>query len=255
MGRIRGDTMSYFEITFKDKNPVKRWLQRRRLASAVRICQSLPQPPASLCDFGAGNGELCKHLAERFRAARISCYEPTPNLLVEARQNLSGIDHVAFYADVQGLESAQFDVVLCLEVFEHLPDDEIAAALGNITRVLKPGGHIVIGAPVETGLPALYKGIFRMSRRYGAFDASIGHVIRAFLGRPPKPRPVSEITPGFRYHFDHMGFDFREFEASISDHFELNKTPTGFWSVLGAAVMPEIYFVIDTTGKTMHRSF
>lgn len=41
--------------------------------------------------------------------------------------------------------SDSFDVVLCTEVLEHLPDP--VAAIGELTRVLRPGGLLLLTAP------------------------------------------------------------------------------------------------------------
>lgn len=50
-------------------------------------------------------------------------------------------------ADVQALpfRAAAFDAVKATELLEHVPD--VAAALAECRRVLKPGGHVVITAP------------------------------------------------------------------------------------------------------------
>jgi SAM-dependent methyltransferase len=50
-------------------------------------------------------------------------------------------------ADVQALpfRAAAFDAVKATELLEHVPD--VAAALAEVRRVLKPGGHAVITAP------------------------------------------------------------------------------------------------------------
>jgi hypothetical protein len=86
-------------------------------------------------------------------------------------------------------------------VFEHLPQEETLTAITDIRRLLKPEGVVVIGVPHEIFIPALIKGIFRMSRRYGDFDAKAENILAATLGRPPRSRPTSEISPGLSYHF------------------------------------------------------
>lgn len=52
-------------------------------------------------------------------------------------------------ADIQCLpfDSDEFDVVLCVHVLEHIPDD--AAALLELRRVLRPGGWAVLQVPVQ----------------------------------------------------------------------------------------------------------
>jgi SAM-dependent methyltransferase len=55
--------------------------------------------------------------------------------------------HQAILGDVQTyrFEPGSFDLVICYNVIEHLPDVE--AALNNFCDALKPGGMILIGAP------------------------------------------------------------------------------------------------------------
>ncbi len=239
--------MSYADITFLDKNPIKRWLQAKRLVSAMNLCSHLSREPEVICDFGAGNGELIKLLAIRYPNAKLICYEPTPSLLEEARNNLSDIAKVEFYQDITGVALDCVDVVFCLEVFEHLPPDETYDALRKMYDVLKRKGVLIIGTPVEIGIPALYKGMFRMLRRYGSFDATIKNVWLSFLKRPPSERPCSEIAPQFKFHFEHMGFDFRRLKQIISMHFRLREMSTSPISWVGTWIMPEVYFVAEKT--------
>jgi SAM-dependent methyltransferase len=235
--------VSYAAITFGDRNPVKRWLQRQRLVTAAELAGPRIGAPRVLCDFGAGNGELCKLLAERYQAARIICYEPAAQLLAEARENLKSAARVEFRGDIHGVTPGTVDAVFCLEVFEHLPPEETDAALRAISSLLRPNGAIVIGVPVEIGLPALYKGLFRMSRRYGAFDATPRNVVASFLGHAPANRPIAELAPGLRFHHDHVGFDFRSFRDTLQRHFEAIEISASPVAVLGTGLMPEAYFV------------
>jgi SAM-dependent methyltransferase len=191
--------------------------------------------PRAICDFGAGNGELCKLLALR--------YEPAPALLAEARENLKAVSRVEFHKDIRDLERGTLDLVLCLEVFEHFPPEETVEALGTISALLRPGGAIVVGVPVEVGLPALYKGVFRMSRRYGEFDATPKNIAASFLGRPPRNRPISEIAPGLRYHYEHLGFDFRSLRKLLGRYFESIESSASPFAALGTWLMPEVNFI------------
>jgi len=241
--------MSYSEITFNDRNRIKRWFQQQRLKSALELGGGSAPSPAVICDFGAGNGELCRHLAEYYPDARIICYEPTPGLLSEARENLKGIGNVDFLQDIGSLAPASTELVFCLEVFEHLPPRETREALAAISAMLHPKGKAVIGVPVEVGVPALYKGIFRMSRRYGSFDANIKNVLLSFMGRPPQNRPMGEIAPGFGYYFQHTGFDFREFRKTLCKHFVEIRVAASPFSILGTWLMPEVYFCAEKTKR------
>jgi SAM-dependent methyltransferase len=234
--------MAYSEITFKDKNPIKRWLQQRRLVVATHIANEIFNPQCIL-DFGAGNGELCKLIALQFPKAKIICYEPTPSLMAEAKENLTNLEQVHFCSSIEEVGSASIDLIFCLEVFEHLPKLETKNAMTQITRLLISNGSAVIGVPIEIGIPALYKGIFRMSRRFGEFDASIKNVFLSVLCFPPKNRPVSEIAPGFSFHYEHMGFDYRYLKSLLIKCFVLKRVTSSPFSIfLGLWLNPEAYF-------------
>ena len=233
---------NYANITFNDRNIIKRWLQRKRLTTSLRLID--PEfRPACIVDYGAGNGEIIKTLAVLYPDAQIICFEPTRNLMEEARKNLTGIPNVVFTETVETIAASSVDLLFCLEVFEHLPSKETRDAFNVFKRVLSDRGKVVVGLPVEVGIPSLYKGIFRMVRRYGAYDATIGNVLRSFAYLPPNERPCSEIAPGFGYYFDHMGFDYRAFKSELSKHFLIDEVKGGPFPALGAVFNPEINFL------------
>jgi PPOX class probable F420-dependent enzyme len=230
----------YSGITVHDRNPVKSYLQRRRLRDALSVLDE--DLAGRVLDFGAGSGELSRILAASFPRAQVFCYEPAPALLEEARRNLSGFENVVLVSSLEELEGEKFRYVFCLEVFEHLPRRETARAIKEIRRLLARDGTAVVGVPNELFLPALVKGLFRMTRRYGAFDARPANVLRAAVGRPPKRRPKREITPGLPYHFHHTGFDHRELRRTLSETFEVERQ---FASPVGGELLgTEIYLVL-----------
>ena len=233
----------YSGITVHDRNPVKSYLQRRRLRDALSVLDGLEEGFAGrLLDFGGGSGELSRIIAGRFPRAEVYCYEPSPDLLEEARQNLSGFENVVFVPSLEKLEGTKFRYVFCLEVFEHLPRRETVRAIRAINRHLARDGTAVVGVPNELFLPALVKGLFRMTRRYGSFDARPGNVLKAAMGRPPKRRPRREITPGLPYHFHHTGFDHRELRRTLSETFEIERQ---FASPVGRELLgTEVYLIL-----------
>lgn len=243
----------YSSITVHDRNPVKSYLQRRRLRDALSVLDDLGEDFAGrFLDFGGGSGELSRILAGRFPRAKVVCYEPSPDLLEEARQNLSGFKNVVFLPSLRRLKGRKFRYVFCLEVFEHLPRRETVRAIREIDRLLGREGTLVVGVPNELFVPALIKGLFRMTRRYGSFDARPGNVLRAVLGRPPKRRPVREITPGLPYHFHHTGFDHRRLRIKLSETFEIARQ---FASPIGGVLFgTEIYFVLRKRDSSARHS-
>jgi SAM-dependent methyltransferase len=240
----------YAEKTFGDRNPLKRYLQTGRLQDAIALSEGLPEPRAIL-DFGAGNGELCKRLSGHFPKARLVCFEPHPGLLEQARQNLAGVSGIEFVSAAADLSSGQFDLLFCLEVFEHLPAKESEEAIDTIQRLLAPNGHVIIGVPIEVGPPALYKGLFRLFRRYGDFDANMANILRATIGRPPSSRPVVELMPGSFYHLHHLGFDHRRFTKWLEQRFRLIRqsgSPAGWAGSWFNSELNLLFATLDDTG-------
>lgn len=238
--------MSYAKLTTSDKNPVKRWLQRRRFSDALKVFDraSPTSAPLTVMDYGAGNGELIRQLAE-LRPIQATVFEPTPALMKEARKHLGHLDAVRFCNTPTEVPEDHFDYVFCLEVFEHLPPEQTKHALAQIHRLLKPKGLAVIGVPHELFLPALLKGLFRMSRRYGAFDARPGNILSACRGKAPTERPTTEIAPGQAYHPHHLGFDYRQFELRFQPHFRRKARWFSPFPLLGPCLNSEVYYLLQ----------
>ena len=237
--------MAYADITTRDSHPVKRWLQRRRFTDALAVLASADaNARMRVLDFGAGDGELVRRMAGAC-SVEPWVYEPTSSLMAEAMATLADFSSVRFVDDTGSIESATFDCIFSLEVFEHLPEKETALAMAEIHRLLKPAGIAVIGVPHELFLPALFKGLFRASRRYGEFDAIPGNIFKALTGRPPLQRPVAEIRPGLAYHFHHLGFDFRALEHTLKQRFQVRRKWFGPVPMLGAVLNSEVYFLVQ----------
>jgi SAM-dependent methyltransferase len=240
--------MAYADITLRDPNPVKRWLHRQRFRDAVDIARRENVPaqgerPLRILDFGAGDGELICQLLS-LRPIEGYVYEPTPSLMAEATSKLAGAPGITFITDITTAPGDYFDLVYCLEVFEHLPVKETDDALREIARLLTSTGRAIIGVPHELYLPALIKGVFRMTRRYGSFDATPRWIAAAMLGRPPANRPVREIAPGFPYHHAHMGFDFRALARRLEERFTVVEQWFSPARPLGRLLNSEVYFVV-----------
>ncbi len=169
---------------------------------------------AMVVDFGGGDGRLAAMAARRWPRARIVVFEPYAEMAEAARTMLSGLALVSVVEREKDIPTGA-DVVFCTEVFEHLPDAETDRALWEIDRILRPGGLLVAGVPVESGPPALFKGLFRRARRADAYDADWSRIWQAALGRPPTDRPNEWIGGNRRYHSFHMGFDLRRLKARL----------------------------------------
>jgi SAM-dependent methyltransferase len=205
--------VAYADITVNDRNPVKRWLQRRRLRDALRVAGRGRDArwAGSVLDFGGGDATLCVDVKHRFPRTRVVCYEPSESIRAQAEEVARGTGVEVLGAVPEG---TTYDVVLCCEVFEHLPREPMLEALATLRRLLAPGGLLVLGVPNEVHAVGLAKGLFRMLRRRGAYDARWDTVLPAALGRPRADRPVLDLD-GLPFIYPHTGFDFRSFAETV----------------------------------------
>src|ERR1035441_8959759 len=114
-----------------------------RIEWLSRTIQAIPAGKR-LLDAGAGelrNRPLCAHLD--YVSQDLCQYEGAGDgkALQMGTWDTSMIDIVSDIVAIPAPD-ASFDVILCTEVLEHLPDP--AAALREFSRLLKPDGQLII---------------------------------------------------------------------------------------------------------------
>ena len=67
-------------------------------------------------------------------------------------QNQAGYGKIDFVSDILNIPvpDKSYDVILCTEVIEHIPDP--ISAIKEISRILKTDGTLLITAPLQSGL-------------------------------------------------------------------------------------------------------
>lgn len=136
-----------------------------------------PAAGMRILDAGCARGRFLRRLADS--GAELFGVDLTEAFLAAARRNAPGagiaggsLTRLPFADDV-------FDAVYCIEVLEHLPDT--AAALGEMARVLKPGGTLLV----------IDKNLFGLHPRHGMPNA----IWKAWLER----RGKWMYPPDFRF--------------------------------------------------------
>lgn len=113
--------------------------------------RSVPLAGKRVVDIGTGPGFLIDELLRR--GAECSGVELSPELTAVANERLarrSGFGGVTKGSVSQlPIPDASVDVACCLEVVEHLLDNQLNELLGELVRVVRPGGHVVISTPNE----------------------------------------------------------------------------------------------------------
>ncbi len=99
-----------------------------------------------ILDFGCGRGDLLAHLFSRGIAAEgLEFSEESARTTSERFAGQPLFQGIA--AGPSELEDGSFDVILLVEVIEHLLDDQIPQALAEVHRLLAPGGRVVVTCP------------------------------------------------------------------------------------------------------------
>ncbi len=113
------------------------------------VAQKLAQVPAGYRILDAGAGELrykkfCGHL--NYVSQDFGQYEGEGNQkgLQTGTWNNSKIDIISDITSIPEPD-ASFDAILCVEVFEHIPNPILAII--EFQRLLKPGGVLILTAP------------------------------------------------------------------------------------------------------------
>jgi SAM-dependent methyltransferase len=132
---------------------------RRRVLSRTIDRLSLPPRPRIL-DAGCGSGRNMVDFARRGAVTGVEL-SPVSADLARAR----GVGEVVEGSIVEmPFAPASFDLAVCLDVIEHIPDD--VSALRELRRVVAPGGTLVVTVPAYQWLWSRHDEINHHCRRY-----------------------------------------------------------------------------------------
>ncbi|MBQ9037907.1 MAG: methyltransferase domain-containing protein [Clostridia bacterium] len=116
----------------------------RRTHTALRkIVADLIQPGDCVLECACGTGLLTEVIAQR--CARLTATDFAPKMLARAKKNCAAFGNITFeQADITalGYPNGSFDAVVAGNVI-HLLDNPMKA-LGELDRVCKPGGRLII---------------------------------------------------------------------------------------------------------------
>jgi len=104
-------------------------------------------PGARILDVGAGGAPYRELFSKATYQTQDFCQLRDDQLRFKA--GYVKIDYVCDIVSIP-LPAESFDAVLCTEVLEHVPEPTLA--LKEMIRLVKPGGHLFISAPLGSGL-------------------------------------------------------------------------------------------------------
>lgn len=127
--------------------------ERMRFRKAARLAR-VPAGAAVL-DIGARDGGLRRFLPEGVKYQGIDIAPEFAGADVLIRDVSQGIP----------FPDGSYDFVFCIEVLEHVPNP--FGTLGEIHRVLKPGGVLILSVPNPYHVKEVIWNLFRISDRQG----------------------------------------------------------------------------------------
>lgn len=92
-------------------------------------------------DVGAGEGQIAR-LAVGAGSSAVVGVDPTRNQIEVAKARGGGVEYARAGAAELPFDSGSFDAVVACLVFEHI--EAVDAAIGEVARVLSPGGRFVL---------------------------------------------------------------------------------------------------------------
>lgn len=130
---------------YADSHRLVRWIEQRRMAALVRLADV--QPRDRLLEVGCGGG----HVLQQFPQARRTGFDLSVRMLRRTRMRLNGsATLVRGSAEHLPFRSGSFQVVLCTEVLEHVPDP--AAVIVELMRVAAPAARVIVSIPNERNI-------------------------------------------------------------------------------------------------------
>jgi 2-polyprenyl-3-methyl-5-hydroxy-6-metoxy-1,4-benzoquinol methylase len=132
------------------RNAVVAWSHRRRFARALDLVT--PYAGGALLDYGCGDGTFIALAHDLFA-------ESTGTDIDDAQvkgcsERLGSLSHVRFLPIADFRHAAhrdRYDAIVCMEVLEHCPADVQPQVIGDLARLSRPGGVVVISVPIEIG--------------------------------------------------------------------------------------------------------
>jgi ubiquinone/menaquinone biosynthesis C-methylase UbiE len=141
------------------------------------VARMIPSGPIeSVIDVGCGTGDYAQLFdARRTRYLGIDISE---NMVAECRRLFPAHHFKVADGDVIDAPQASYDLVLSIGVLEYLTDP--AQHLGELARVAKPGGSVIVAVPNGSNRSRQFD---RPVRRL--LDSTVGLRVRSALGRRP----------------------------------------------------------------------
>jgi len=159
-----------------------------------RVRRAAHGPNSSIIEIGCSSGFMLRLLRQHFPTTMIVGADYVRGPLEVLARELRELPLLQFDLTTCPLPDASFDIVVLLNVLEHIQDDN--KALQQVARILKPGGTAVIEVPAGPHLYDVYDKHLCHFRRYRMQDL-VHQAETAGLTVTEKSHLGFAVYPGF----------------------------------------------------------
>lgn len=156
----------YADGRYFEENPTwhaqdSEWKSRHiaRLLKRNNIC------PMSICDVGCGAGDVLVNLLAKFPESQGAGYEMAPQAFAICNSK-SAPPRLSFHNEDLSLNSARYDLVIAIDVFEHVED-----YMGWLRALRAHGDFFAFNIPLELSVQTLLRRDFLIEKR-----RKVGHI-------------------------------------------------------------------------------
>jgi ubiquinone/menaquinone biosynthesis C-methylase UbiE len=155
-----------------------------------------PKSGERILDIGAGKGEKAARIFQAFPGTEVFAVDPNEKRIANAKRDHPGVRNAVARAEKLPFDDAFFDKAYSTMALHHFSD--LDRALGEVSRVVRPGGSYVI-LEVEPG--SLLGNFFRFFGRLMGEKTQImtEEQLLARLGRSAGFHVVRSVSLGSRY--------------------------------------------------------
>jgi SAM-dependent methyltransferase len=180
------------------------------------LAEMVPLAEQRIVELGCGAAHLSRALLARNADSRVTGLE------VDERQHAknlaapqTGLEFIAAGAQAIPFPDASFDLALMLKSLHHVPLTLLAQALGEVARVLRPGGHLYVSEPVYGGA---FNEVIRVFNDEGVVRAAAQAALDEAL-RTGAWTQVAELHFEMPVRFrDFVDFEQRMMRPTFADH-------------------------------------
>jgi SAM-dependent methyltransferase len=175
----------------------------------IRLLDENGVMPSTVAEVGCGAGEILINLSEHFASSEFSGYELSPIAYDICRKKSRS--RVKFYNSDVGKVLRKFDVILCIDVFEHVDD-----YIGFLKNIAPLADHHVFHIPLEISVKTvLSDGLMRQRNAVGHLHYFSAETALATL----KDAGYQILAWQFTAPFEHGGVAAVSGKAKVANFF------------------------------------